>query len=120
MEIKKPVWIDSKILKWIDSKILKVANAEVLAFDALRMAMGKLRHGHWIVPKIPTKYKRIRVSCDDETCSHPRPQLFHYEKVAIRWRRGKRKWIPAGSPMYMITSEETFSDIKKLLKQELK
>ena len=62
-----------------------------LTTDLIVKSLNKLKKGYWFTPKYPTKYKRVRVTCCP-CCCHS-DQKFHYEKIAVRFRKGKRKFL---------------------------
>jgi len=93
-----------------------------LTIGTVRKELWKIRHGYWYVPSYPTRYKMFRVSCEEEfdgddgeylTRCHSKPQKYHYEKKAIRFRRGKKKFTTPSNPFLTVTSEETLNELKK-------
>jgi len=73
----------------------------------LKKAIRKCKHGYWYVPKYPTKYAKKRVENDGD-------DSYHYEMLPVRWRRGKKKYQQPINPSYIITSDSTYNDLKKL------
>ena len=78
-----------------------------LTIKHVRDAIHQVRDGFWYTPKYPTKYKRKRVyhcdSCESECCGCNDKGKYWYDKVPVRWRKGKKKFHEPMNPMAIIT-----------------